>query len=522
MADKTGLRKWLWAQRSSSRQAYALQMGFRVLSSVFGLMWLRLISGAMGKELYSLYLAFQTFFSFGGLGDLGMGGAVSVRVGQYLGAGKSKEGELMRFLASARTVLLLAVLIGCGVMLFSPWLPEWLNFPHVASAGSLPDVFRVGALVMAGVLLSSYLNNLNYACGNIVWPVAPDWVSAQLALLCHFCLALEQEPLWIQYLPYVVAAAIRLGMTRFYVRMSHPPLAKIFPLNFDWPLTVTLFESSFWIYLCSLGNLIYRGTDNLVITAGFAPGTLLGYYANYRFCDLTVFIVLTASFVTLPKITQWMASTDPRDQQRVRVEMRKLNQFQTLLGCGAALAYLALNDFFMRGVFFHSKEPVAPAALPLQLAFALNMAVTASGDAGIQLALRSGKNGLRVAGTVIGLTGLLNLGLSLVAMKLQSLWGVAMATVVAQSILSLIASCYVCRHLQIKWLPWALKGWLAPLAGICFAGWLRLQWPMDSLAHVALLVGSYAGMLIVAAWGLGVNAAFIREELQIVRKFFGK
>ena len=156
-----------------------------------------------------------------------------------------------------------------------------------------------------------------------------------------------------------------------------------------------------------------------------------------------VFLALTASFVSLPKITQWMASTEPRDQERVRFEMRRLNQFQTLLGCGAALAYLAVNNAFMKLWFLHSAHAVPSVALDLQTAFALNMAITASGDTGIQLSMRSGKNrsargrnpyrrhrfGKRRA-------------LSIVAMVNSSLWGVAMATVLAQSLLSLGASFY--------------------------------------------------------------------------------
>ncbi len=100
--------------------------------------------------------------------------------------------------------------------------------------------------------------------------------------------------------------------------------------------------------------------------------------------------------------------------------------------------------------------------------------------------------------------------------------GIALATVVAQSILSLVASYYVCKHLRMAWLPWVLKGWLVPMIGICFAAWLRLIWPMDSAQHILMLVGVYAAMLVAAAWGLGVNAEFFREELKVVRKMFGK
>jgi O-antigen/teichoic acid export membrane protein len=525
MADKKSLTRWLREQRTSTRLAYALQLCSRVCASLSSLVWIRLLVGAMGLPLNGVLIAFQKVIMLGGLGDLGMGGAVSIRAGQYLGRGD--QAGLKEFLASARTVfVLLALAVGGGFLVLSPWLPHWLHFQPVPGTGSLTLLFAVGALLIGGMMLSSYLTNLNYACGNVTWPVAPAFVLLQAGFLFQWLLARQHEPLWVQFLPAIGTAAATLCLYRFYISKSHPSLAGIFPLKFDWRMALTLTESSLWAYLCSLGNVIYRTTDGLVINAGFPAGTLPVYEYNYKFCDIVVFLALTASFVSLPKITQWMASPEPRDQQRVRVEMQRLNQFQTLLGCGAALGYLAVNNLFMKIWFLHNSNPVPPAALGLQTAFALNMAITASGDAGIQMSMRSGKNGLRFAGLVIGATGLLNVVLSIVAMERGSLWGIAMATVLAQSLLSVGAGFYTCHHLQIRWLPWLLKGWLLPCAGILGAAWLRLELPFYSAQHVLLfqnvllLAAAYLAAWLAAAWGLGLNAAFIRQELALIRTFF--
>jgi hypothetical protein len=192
------------------------------------------------------------------------------------------------------------------------------------------------------------------------------------------------------------------------------------------------------------------------------------------------------------------------------------------LGCGAALAYLAFNNIFIRLWWYHRENLIRPAALTLQIAFALNMAVTASGDTALQLALRSGKNGLRVVGVLIGLTGLLNVALSLAAMQKHWLEGIALATVLAQSVLMLGSSFFLCGHLKVPWLPWVFKGCALPLAGIGFAGWLRTLWPMDSLPHVLMLLGAYAALFVLAAWGLGINRALIKNEFQLIRKLVGK
>ena len=523
MANKKGLKAWLWERRNTTRLAFVLQIGTRLLTSVLSLIWIRLLVGSMGAPLNSVFLAFQKLLTLGGLGDLGMGGVVGIRVGKGLGRGE--ENELQSFLAPARGMfLMLAAAVGGGVLLLSPWLPHWLHFPPVTSAGSLVPLFAVGAVLMAGVVVASYWSNLNYACGNVTWPILPTFVLLQLGIMAHWLLARQHLPLWVQVLPYTVTMAVGLWLTRFYVRTTNPMLARVRPLEYGWRTTLLLSESSFWFYLCGLGTAIYRNTDGLLINAGsrFEPGTLTWYDNNYKFCDIAVFLAGTASFVSLPKITQWMHSADTGEQRRARDEMRRLNRFQTLLGCGAALAYLAANDVFMR-VWWHHKENVVPAApLALQLAFALNMAVTASGDVGIQISMRSGKHGMRVAGSLIALTGLLNLGLSIWGMKRGSLQGIAMATVAAQSVLSLAAGWYTCRHLRTSWLPWALGGWLVPVAGILLAFWLRLVLPFDSAQNVLIVVGVYAAMMLAAAWAMSINVDFIRGELAIVRGFFGK
>src|SRR5262249_35464846 len=159
----------------------------------------------------------------------------------------------------------------------------------------------------------------------------------------------------------------------------------------------------------------------------------------------------------------------PKDQERARVEMRRLNQFQSLLGSGAALSYLAFNTLFMKIWWMHKANPILPAEVSLQIAFALNMAVSACGDFGLQLALRAGAQGLRVIGGMVGITAIINVGLSIVAMKRQWLEGIALATVVAQALLMLGSSHYLCRRMQLKWLPWALRGCIFPLIGVGFA-----------------------------------------------------
>jgi O-antigen/teichoic acid export membrane protein len=518
--SKHSISVWLRANRSSTRLAFLLQMGARIGAGFVGLIWTRLLVAAMGKALFASFLAFQKVITLGGLGDLGMGGVVGIRTSQLLA--QEQTGELRKFLATARSAfVLLAVGAGAFMILLSPWMATLLHFKVVPGSGSLPLLFCVGGLLIGGVVISSYLTNLNYACGNVAWPVIPAFVLTQVAVCGHWLVARQHLPLWEQCLPYFATAVITLFLVNWYIRVSHPLLAGWRPMQADWRLIGSLLEGSFWVYLCSLGNAVYRGTDALVINAGsrFPGGTLTGYDANYRACDVTVSLAITAGFVAMPKIARWMASPDAKDRQRARVETQRLNQFEVLLGFVAALGYLAGNSLFVSVWWFGNHDGIGPAPLLLQTAFALNMAITTSGDAALQAAIRADHRGLRLSGILVGMTALVNVGLSLVAMRAGSLAGIALATVVAQSLQNLLSSVYACRRLELAWMPWNLRTWMLPVTGVLLAAWLRSALPFDSVAHVVLLIAAYAGIILAVAAILGINVKFIRDEITILRSF---
>ncbi len=194
-------------------------------------------------------------------------------------------------------------------------------------------------------------------------PSCPPFCCCNLGSLGHWLLARQHQPLWVQCLPYVVNAGLGLWLTRFYIRVSHPALAGMrFRCNLTGAWRHRFSKAVFGFICAALETPSTATPTGLVIRAGFKPGTLSPYEYNYKFCDIAVFVALTASFVSLPKITQWMPSADAGDQQRARTEMRRLNQFQTLLGCGAALAYLAGNNLFMRIWWLHKEIPFRPRA----------------------------------------------------------------------------------------------------------------------------------------------------------------
>lgn len=504
---------WLQRNRTSVRLAFLLRLFTMAAGAVLSLVFTRLLLRTMGDAAYGLFLAFQSVTRLGGLGDLGVSGATGIRAGQLLGRGE--DDKLRKLLASSRALcLLLAGFLFIGFAVLAPWLPHWLNFKDVPGTGSLPLLFVWGGLSAATMILAGYVSNLNLAHGTVTWPIIPGvFIGQLLAPLLHWQLAAHHAPLWVQNLPYVGSALLIGWLAWQMLKWSHPWLGDLRPLHFDGTTSKALIAASGWAYLSSLGSAVYFNTDRLVINAGFGPDIIPVYQANYKACELIVVLVLSASYVGLPKLTQWISSPHAADRQRALSETKRLNIFQIVLGCGAALGYLALNDLFVR--LWLGEKYQGP--LLWQVAFACNLAVTTGGDAGIQMASRCGEGGLKKLGLAVGGTGLLNLALSLVAMKYGSITGIAVATVIAQSVLSISLGYYTCRHLGFSVVRWTLKSWLLPLMIVLVASGLKTFFPDQSILHIGALLGCFAVLLLVAAGLAGVNREMMRAEIAMLR-----
>jgi O-antigen/teichoic acid export membrane protein len=508
---------WLKRNRASARMAFVLRIITMGLGSLFSLLWMRLLLHAMGDSLLGLFQNFQALTRLGGLGDLGITGALALTAGTMLGRGD--ESGLRALLASARTLfLVLAVGLCVLFVALSPWLPRWLGFETVAGAGSMTLLFVYGGLSLGLVIVGGYFASLNYAHGTVTWPILPSVLFAQvLGPFFHWRLALLHAPLWLQLLPYLGSAVVLVVLAWAMLKWSHSWLGDLWPLKYDRERWKTLTSASGWFYLVSVGTAVYFATDKLVIGAVMGTEVVPKYQFNYKACELCVTLIVTAAFVGLPKITQWMASPHGADRQRLLVELNRLSVFEIVLGCGAVLGYIAFNNLFVT-VWLGDTAHQAP--LSWQFAFACNLAVTVGGNAGIQLAMRTGDNGLRISALVIGGTGLLNLGLSILSVKLGSIAGVACATVVAQSISSIWLGIMTCRYLQIPVRQWLARCWLLPVCLTLAAASLKLLFPQNTLVHLGTLCGCYTLLFVAVGWLAGLNWELLRAELVHARALF--
>jgi O-antigen/teichoic acid export membrane protein len=464
----------------------------------------------MGAPLYGLFLSFQAVAALGGLGDFGMGGAISMRAGRHLGAGEADQ--LTDFLGKARTLFLcLAIAVFAAFCVLSPWLPGWFGFREVTGSGSLSILFCIGGMLAATMIAGSYIHNLNHAALSLNVLTVPFLLIGQSAFILHWLCARSGLPLWVQQSAHLLGSLLTLFVSWWYLHKVQPTMAKLLPLIWDVGGAKNLLAQSGWLYLAGLGSFIYSTVDRLLVNAGFGPEMVPVFQLNNKLCELALFVLVNLTFVAMPKMTIWLASSNANDRDRVKEEACRLNAVQTLAGLTAALGYLMVNDWFME--LWLGAGMKAP--LSWQFAFAASLAVTAGSDVGIQLGLRTGERGIAFGGKLIGITALLNLSMSYIFMRVGSIVGIAGATVVAQSVMSLVASRYLCTEFGLPWHRWALRSWVLPVSILLVGTLARTKLSFNGFQGPAAYCGLAIALTGIAAWLLGATPAALKHEARV-------
>jgi len=276
---RSRLVSWLWANRTSARAAFVLRIFSMGFSAVMSWVWIRLLVHAMGKELYGLFISFQAIPRLGGLGDLGISGAVAIRTGRMLG--RNEEGRLAEFLASARSLfVILGILLGAVFFGLSPYLSAWLHFKAEPGSGSLTLLFQTGALALLVTIIGGYVHSVNAGANNIIWPIIPGVLLTQGALLGHWLLARAGCPLWAQHCSYVVSSLILTVVVWWLLRVAHPALAMLRPLTTQRVYWRELLSTGGFVYLYGLGAVVFTMTDRLLVNAGFGAAVVASYFLN--------------------------------------------------------------------------------------------------------------------------------------------------------------------------------------------------------------------------------------------------
>jgi len=438
---------------------------------------------------------------------------MGIRMMQYLAKGEDEAGR--RFLTNARGVFIgLATAVMLAFVIFSPWLPGWFKFVPTAGTGSLPVLFMLGGVGAALLIVNGYFANLNSIYRNLVWPIIPSFFLTQFGMAGQWLLARQGAPLWGQYSMILMTSLAAAAVGIYILKISHAWLGDFTPIKFNPVEVRKLASTSFWVYLCALGNMVYVSTDQILVNAGFGSDQVPAYRFNYKLCELTVVLLGAASYVAMPIIVQRLLSKDDGEKSRGLGGLLQLQKLQAFAGSACATFYLCFNDVFIR-VW---QGPGFEASLALQTAFAMNLAITIAGDAAMQVRGRLDLAGTRLAGITLGGTGLLNLLLSYIAMKSGHMAGIAAATVVAQSAMSLVMNRSTCSMLGMFWPAWAIRSWLAPLVVVALCALLRLWIAPDNLLHALLLFMGCLCLIVLLAFAVGIRRELIFAEWKQFRR----
>ena len=479
---------------------------------MLSLAWTRLLLQAMGDRLNGLYLTFQSVVQLGTIGDLGLSGAVCARTAQFLAKDQNEEGK--EFLADARGVFFgLAAILGLFLALLAPVLGPWLGFSTDSTSFTVQALFWMGGLALTLGLIGGYFNSLNYAHGNVVWPIIPAFLVTQINFLSQWLLARSGADLWQIYGAGVVCTALGVIVVIRMLRASHPWLGNLRPLRFNLRAFGDLSSSAFWFSLCALSNLIYVTTDRLLISAGFGPEFVPAYRNNFKLCELAIMLINTASLVALPAILRRLLSATSERQLLGQDGLLRLQRIQVLAAVAFGVTYLCFNDLFIR--WWLGAAYTIP--LSWQTAFALNAAFTISGETSIQVLPRFEGSALRRAGLICAGAGLLNLGLSYVSMRSGSILGIACATIVAQTFASIYMAVFVCRRTGLAFSRWLARTWLLPGAVILLASVIRSQFGPDGWTSALLLGGMCLALTVCAAFLLRLSWKTLVDELGRMR-----
>jgi O-antigen/teichoic acid export membrane protein len=509
-------RAWLWRNRTSTRLSFLLRTVCMLIGAALGLIWARWLNRLMGKETYGIFLNFLVVAQLGGLGDLGISGAVGIRMLQHLARGEEEAGR--RFLANARGVFAgLSLLVLAGFMLLSPWLPGWCSLTPTAQSGSLTLLFMLGGFSAAVLIVNGYFQNLNAVHGNMLWPVLPAFILTQLGLVGQYLLAVRGAPLWEQYAALLAMAILSAALGVCFLKISHPWLGNLRPVRFDWGEMRALVSSSFYVYLCVLGNMVYVSTDQLLVGVGFGQQQVPAYRFNYKLCEMTFLLLSSACFVALPAIVRRLLSVHAAERAQGVDGLERLQKLQAFAACTFAIGYLCVNEHFI--TLWQGAEYHLP--LLLQTMFALNLAITSSGETALQVRGRYDMAGLRLFGLTAAGAGLLNLALSLIAVKAGYMVGIAAATVVAQSVFNFIMSRSTCRLLNLSWRVWIFRGWVLPMAVVGVCALLRRQIPPETIPG-ALGLGTCCLLLVCGlAFALDIRPRLVMDEWRRLRASIG-
>lgn len=410
-----------------------------------------LIVHSLGARMYGFWTLLGTFIGYYGLLDFGLSSAASRYISQALG--KEEPGELDDV---ANTVFFLFSLIGLAALLATLLVvglcPLFIADPAEAA------LFRrimlmLGLATAAGFSLRVYTgiltSHLRYDA--IAYIGIARTLASNAAI--YWALGRGHGIMALATISFLASLA-QSGATYAVCALSYPGI-RIVCFRWDRAKISAMFDHSWKNFVCQLGDLMRFRVDSVVIAYFLSVALVTPYAIGVRLVEGFTQLVMSSVGMMTPVFSRYEGSGD---YDSIRGALLRSAAVSSMLSAFIGLSIIFYGKAFIlrwMGPGYESSYWVAAI-----LCGALIVELTQS--PGIQLLYGLSKHDYYAA--LNGVEAALNLGLSILFLKLFGLYGVVLGTAVEIVIVKLfVLPVHICRTVGLPLRAYLLDAIFVPL-----------------------------------------------------------
>jgi O-antigen/teichoic acid export membrane protein len=445
----------------------------------------------LGAANYGLWVLVASMIAYGSLLDLGVGGAVTKYVAEFRACGRSAE-------ASELIATALRMYCAIGVLVVAGSIPFAMAFPHVFHIAPHQQnaarwvVFLTGVAVavqLPAATAYAVLRGLQrFDLNNVIS------VSATVAQAIGTVMVLVLGG------GVIGLAAVSIPLTVLTQVPMQIVIRRVAPdLRFGWrgarrELLPTVASFSAALVVINSGAVVKTKTDEIVIAGALPVATVAPYSIARRVAELPTLLTYQFIRILFPLASELHGSGDGARIRRLYVAGTRVT---LALFVPIAIALMVLAHPFLSAWVGPRYATDASVTVILVGAAMLDIAIWPAAS------LLQGTNGHRMLALFGATSALLNVGLSIVLVRIVGVTGVAIGTFVAAALEVLVVVPFAMQRYGIRlahMVREALAPALLPAAPAVCALLLARATVAPSTVPAVVLVGALGGLVYAAGY----------------------
>jgi len=424
------------------------------------------VQNQVGSEAYGLYFSLLNFtFLFNILLDLGINNFTTKNVAQYPGLmtkymGRIAGLRLVLFVLYAVFTLILASVLGyppevypvLSILITQQFLIAMIAYFRSYLSGML--LFRLDALLS---VLDRFL--LILLCGAVFFFTLPG----NAFKLEYF--------IWIQFISYILSFLVGLMLV-----VRHIGTSKI---RFHRPISFLIIRQSIPYALLIVLMMLYTRVDSVMLERMLDDGAVQsGIYAQgFRLIDAFFMFAMLFSNLLLPIFSRMIGL-----KENVK-ELFSLSSKLLIWGSIALASFCFWNAHEVLDLIYTNDiEKSVPPFQLLMLTFVAMCIILIFGTYLTALGEMKTLNTIAFIGLIV------NVGVNLYLIPRWGVWGAAVSTLMAQSVVAVSQLYIVAKRLKLNW-QFADAGVFMLFVAVCFSiGWLGILYNIHILLQMGVLI----------------------------------